>query len=38
MTGIPSSKLAAGSYVIHWTATAKEDGHKMTGDVPFKVK
>jgi methionine-rich copper-binding protein CopC len=38
MTGIPSSKLAAGSYVVHWTATAKEDGHKMTGDVPFKVK
>jgi methionine-rich copper-binding protein CopC len=38
VTGIPSSKLAAGSYVVHWTATAKEDGHKMTGDVPFKVK
>jgi methionine-rich copper-binding protein CopC len=38
LTGIPSGKLAAGSYVVHWTATAKEDGHKMTGDVAFKVK
>jgi len=38
ITGLPSSKLAVGSYVVHWTATAKEDGHKMTGDVPFKVK
>lgn len=38
ITGIPSSKLAAGGYVLHWTATAKEDGHKMTGDVAFKVK
>jgi methionine-rich copper-binding protein CopC len=38
VTGIPSAKLAAGSYVVHWSVAAAEDGHKMSGDVPFKVK
>ena len=38
MTGIPAAKLRAGNYLVHWTAAAAEDGHKMTGDLPFKVK
>ena len=38
LTGIPAAKFGAGSYVVHWSAAAAEDGHKMTGDLPFKVK
>lgn len=38
LTGTPSGKLGPGSYVVHWTAAAAEDGHKMSGEYSFKVK
>lgn len=34
--GAPQGKLMAGTYRISWHA-ASADGHRMTGDVTFKV-
>lgn len=36
LIGTPRSRLTKGSYRIVWTA-AGADGHKMTGEVAFKV-
>lgn len=36
LIGTPRSPLAKGSYRIVWTA-AGSDGHKMTGQVNFKI-
>ena len=36
LIGTPRSRLMKGSYRIVWTA-AGADGHKMTGEVAFKV-
>jgi len=36
MIGTPRSRLMKGSYKIVWTA-AGADGHKMTGEVAFKI-
>ena len=33
----PLPKLSAGEYRIQWTAMAR-DGHKVKGDIAFKVK
>jgi methionine-rich copper-binding protein CopC len=38
LTGVPTGKLTAGSYVVHWTVAAADDGHKMSGDLNFKVR
>jgi len=37
ITGTPQGAFMAGSYKIKWHA-ASSDGHRMTGDVDFKVK
>ena len=37
ITGTPQGAFMAGSYKIRWHA-ASADGHRMTGDVDFKVK
>jgi copper resistance protein C len=37
VTATPEGKLMAGAYTIAWTA-AGSDGHKMQGEVPFKVR
>jgi methionine-rich copper-binding protein CopC len=36
VTGIPEAKLGKGVYRIVWTA-ASADGHKMNGNVNFKI-
>lgn len=36
ITGTPEAALAKGAYKIVWTA-ASADGHKMNGEVAFKV-
>ncbi len=36
ITGTPEAALAQGAYKIVWTA-ASADGHKMNGEVSFKV-
>jgi hypothetical protein len=36
LIGTPRSRLTKGSYKIVWTA-AGSDGHKMTGEVAFRV-
>lgn len=36
ITGKPKGALMTGSYKINWHA-ASNDGHRMTGEVPFKV-
>lgn len=36
LIGTPRSRLTRGSYKIVWTAAAP-DGHKMTGEVAFRV-
>ena len=36
ITGTPDAALTKGDYKILWTA-ASADGHKMTGEVAFKV-
>ena len=36
ITGSPQATLVKGAYKIVWTA-ASADGHKMTGEVAFKV-
>ena len=36
ITGTPQAALVSGTYKIVWTA-ASADGHKMTGEVTFKV-
>ncbi len=37
ITGKPKGAFMPGSYKINWHA-ASGDGHRMTGEVPFKVK
>ncbi|OYX29532.1 MAG: copper resistance protein CopC [Caulobacterales bacterium 32-69-10] len=36
ITGAPQGALAAGAYKITWKA-ASSDGHRMTGEIAFKV-
>jgi methionine-rich copper-binding protein CopC len=36
ITGTPAAALTAGAYKVVWTA-ASADGHKMNGEVTFKV-
>ena len=36
LTGAPTAALSAGAYKVVWTA-ATADGHKMSGEVAFKV-
>lgn len=36
ITGTPAAALSAGAYKVVWTA-ASADGHKMNGEVAFKV-
>lgn len=36
LTGAPQGAFMKGSYTIKWHA-AGPDGHRMTGEVPFKV-
>ncbi len=36
ITGTPQGALTNGAYKITWSAASK-DGHKMSGEVPFKV-
>lgn len=36
IVGVPQAALAKGAYTIHWTA-ASADGHRMTGELAFKV-
>ena len=36
ITGTPQAALGKGAYKVLWTA-ASADGHKMTGEVTFKV-
>ncbi len=36
ITGTPQTALGKGAYKVVWTA-ASSDGHKMTGEVAFKV-
>ena len=36
VTGVPGSRLGKGAYRIVWTA-ASADGHKMQGNVNFKI-
>ncbi|WP_309646540.1 copper homeostasis periplasmic binding protein CopC [Phenylobacterium sp.] len=36
ITGVPEAALMKGAYKIVWTA-ASADGHKMSGEVAFKV-
>lgn len=36
ITGAPAAALTAGAYKVVWTA-ASADGHKMNGEVAFKV-
>ena len=36
VTGVPEARLAKGAYRIVWTA-ASADGHRMNGNVNFKV-
>jgi methionine-rich copper-binding protein CopC len=36
ITGTPTAALSAGAYKVVWTA-ASADGHKMNGEVAFKV-
>ena len=36
ITGTPSAALTSGAYKIVWTA-ASADGHKMNGELAFKV-
>ena len=38
MTATPQAGITPGNYHVEWTAAAAEDGHKMTGEVPFKVR
>ena len=35
--GSPAGPMMAGAYTIKWTA-ASADGHRMKGEVPFKVR
>jgi methionine-rich copper-binding protein CopC len=36
IVGTFANRLGAGAYIVTWTA-ASSDGHKMSGDVTFKV-
>lgn len=36
IVGVPQAALIKGAYAIHWTA-ASADGHRMTGELAFKV-
>ena len=36
ITGVPQGQMASGAYKIAWTA-AGADGHRMTGEVRFKI-
>ncbi|MEO6041023.1 MAG: copper homeostasis periplasmic binding protein CopC [Croceibacterium sp.] len=37
IVGTLGSRLTAGAYKVTWTAAAADDGHKMTGELSFKV-
>lgn len=37
MTGTPQGRFMKGSYTIKWVA-AGADGHRMEGEIPFKVR
>lgn len=37
LTGVPQGRFMKGSYKISWVA-AGADGHRMTGEIPFKVR
>lgn len=37
ITGAPQGGMMAGTYKVNWHA-ASADGHRMTGEVTFKVK
>ena len=34
----PQSKVMPGAYHVKWTAASSDDGHRMTGEVAFKVR
>ena len=37
MTGTPKGRFMKGAYKLKWTA-AGSDGHRMKGEIPFKVR
>ena len=37
ISGSPTAPMMAGAYKIKWTA-ASADGHRMKGEVPFRVR
>lgn len=38
LIGTPEGKMMPGAYTITWHAASADDGHRMDGTVPFKVK
>ena len=37
ITGTPQGRMMSGAYKIQWTI-ASSDGHRMKGEVPFRVR
>ena len=38
LIGMPQGAVMKGSYQVKWTVVAADDGHRMQGVVPFKVR